>query len=115
MSTFVEQDGTQVDGDIIAIGRTGIIIRRGNRAFKIPRKEDVSPYNETGREYLEISAAISKESPEREKLVYQHLYKQRGIVEVFEFINTGIEMAFMENGDVSDYLKRNPSISQRLD
>ena len=101
-------------GKIIAIGRTGVVVQRGSRAFKIPRKEDTIECDENDRIYLEKSAEIASESLMHESIVYQHLGSHDGILKVFAFAKTGLEMAFMGNGDLSDHLSRDPPISQRL-
>lgn len=65
--------------DLVAIGRTGVIIKRGDRALKIPRRNDVSGCTESEREYLSATAEISHESLEREKSVYRHLDRYNGM------------------------------------
>jgi serine/threonine protein kinase len=104
-------DGIPLKAELVAIGRIGVIIKHGGRAFKISRRDDILTCAESKREYLISAAEISHESLEREKSVYRHLNRYDGIVECFKICNAGIEMALLQNGNLADYIQRKPNKS----
>lgn len=109
-------DGSPLRANPLAFGRTGVIVKRGDRALKIPRRDDMTACAESNRDVLDTLADIAHDSIEHEKAVYRHLGEHDGIVRVFQISDAGIEMPLMTNGDLADYLReRRPEKRVQLD
>ncbi|KXL49035.1 hypothetical protein M433DRAFT_477584 [Acidomyces richmondensis BFW] len=72
---------------ILGIGGTGVVIRRGEVAIKLPLN-------------------ISSDSIQREEKVYRRLGLIDGIVPFLDQPGVGIHMALMQNGSLVDYLRK---------
>ena len=91
---------------ILGIGRTGLTVRQGHFAIKLPLRWSTSSDEE-------IEANI--EFLQHEQAVYTRLGKCDGVVPFFDSSDTSTTLAVMENGDLRSYLSRNkPSQSLQL-
>ena len=100
-----QPDGSRLQGTIIGIGRTGVVVRRDNTAVKLPlRYCEVGQSNACVDRY-NTDAEICYECIQREKLVYKRLGEHESIVPCLDLSGVGITMALM-NGNLRDYLNR---------
>lgn len=91
---------------ITALGRASVIIKRGDKALKIPRRLDTTHMTELHRLREEDMRELNLESIENEIRIYEHLGPHSGILEVRSF-GSVIEMPFMANGTLQSYLQKN--------
>lgn len=108
---FVHIDGTSVVDEVLGIGGSGLIIRHGQFADKIPRlslKFDVPSGRLTPEEGDFDMRQCRIEQMRREKEIYRRLGVHPGIVPCFELETPEplIRMAYMKNGNLREYLAR---------
>lgn len=99
-------DGNALRECILGIGGTGVVVRRGDVAIKLPLKYDIKGLSEAQVKHLKACASISSDSIQREEKVYQRLGPIDGIVRFLDQPSVGIHMAFMQNGSLVDYLRK---------
>lgn len=87
---------------IIGYGGSGIVVLRGKTAIKLPKS-----YLSSGRDDED-----DKEVIQREKQIYLRLGNCDGVVPCLDLSGPGIDMMWMENGNVRDYL-HNHRVSTR--
>jgi serine/threonine protein kinase len=102
-------DGNAIREGILCIGGTSVVVRRGDVAIKLPLKYDMTGLDEARVKYLKASAANSSDSIQRELKVYRRLGPIDGIVPFLDDDRSGvgIHMAFMQNGSLVDFLRKN--------
>jgi len=106
---FVKPDGstftiTSVHG-LLGFGLTGIVLRQGNNALKIPRVQVTTDLSDDARYYAEYNNEMNIEQMENEKRIYERLGSYVGVVPCFKISTDGIEMAYIKNGPLDRYLK----------
>lgn len=91
---------------ILGIGRTGLVVRQGQFAVKLPLRWSTSGDKE-------VEANI--ESLQHEQAIYQRLESCDGVVPFLGCSETATKLRLMENGDLRSYLSQNkPSKSLQL-
>ena len=106
--SLLQPDGTLLRDHILGIGRTGVTIRRGNTAVKLPIKYRAvdSEASSALIERMNIDADISYECLQREKKVYERLGRHEGVVSYLDLSGVGIQMDLMPNGNLREYLTK---------
>ena len=89
----------------MGLGRTGLVIYHRENALKIPRVYRNPQASLEEREIEEIFKEQNHEFLENEKEVYIRLGHHEGIVRWINLSEEGIEMAYMKNGSLSQYLE----------
>ncbi|RVX71499.1 hypothetical protein B0A52_05071 [Exophiala mesophila] len=84
-----------VDCPIIGYGSSGIVVLRNKTALKLPRSS-----------YFGDDDDFDEEIIQREKKVYLRLGNCYGVVPYLDLTGPGIEMIWMENGNLRDYLAK---------
>ncbi|KAL4946830.1 hypothetical protein BDV06DRAFT_229703 [Aspergillus oleicola] len=95
-------------GQLLGVGCTGMVIREGNAAVKLPIKWDTSRDDE-----IELNI----DGIQREQEAYQRLEGCDHVIQVLELTATSIKLELMENGDLYSYMYREstPSPSKQLE
>lgn len=106
---FAKPDGStftvaSVPG-FLGLGLTGIVLRHGNNALKIPRVQVTTDLSAEARYYAEYNNEMNIEQMENEKRIYERLGNHIGVVSCFRISADGIEMAYIRNGSLDQYLK----------
>lgn len=83
---------------ILGMGRTGLVVRQGQLAIKLPLRWSTSSEEE-------VEANI--ESLQHEQAIYKRLGKYDGIVPFLGLTETTTTLQVMEHGDLRSYLSRN--------
>ena len=107
---FVKPDGsifTLRTEDVVGIGQSGIILRRGQHALKIAKVRDTSNLTQEKREDQDCMSDIAREILQNEKDVYQRVGKYPGIAEYVELLQDGILLVFYSGGNMDRYISRN--------
>ena len=91
-------NGEPIQGHIIGIGRTGVVLAHDNKAIKIPRAFRDPHASPDQKEQEDITIEQNKDFLRNEKEAYQRLGSHDGIVEIIALSDTEIEMAYMKNG-----------------
>ena len=110
---FVKPDGsifTVRTEDVLGIGQSGIILRRGEYALKIAKVRDTSGLTQEKRDDQEGLSDIAREILQNEKDVYQRLGRYPGIAECVELLQDGILLVFYSGGNVDHYISRNTEL-----
>lgn len=97
-SRDVDHVGSFYMEQVLGMGRTGLVVRQGQLAIKIPLKWDTS-----SEEQVESNI----ESLQHEQSIYKRLGKCDGIVPVLNCSETATTLRLMENGDLRSYLSQN--------
>ncbi|KAL9108018.1 MAG: hypothetical protein Q9227_007123 [Pyrenula ochraceoflavens] len=123
VGAYVHLDGTKIPAiDVIGVGCTGAVIRKGDYVVKIPHISVVYERNgkpmpaDTFDPPKNIHYALI-ECLEREKAIYRRLGEHPGLVRCHNLLSThpSLEMDFLANGDLNRYLGRNkPERKQKL-
>ena len=118
--TFLKPDGssfTVCSEDVLGLGQSGIVLRKGDYALKIAKVRDTTTLAEEKREDQEYINDIAREILENEYNVYQRVGKHRGVAECIERSREGILMVFYEGGNLDDYILRTkePSWGEKRD
>ena len=98
-------DGTPLQEAIVGLGRTGLVILHHENALKIPCVYRNPHASLEEREIEEIFIEENRTFLENEKEVYLRLGHHDGIVHCINLSEEGIEMAYMKNGSLSQYLE----------
>jgi len=105
-SRHVELISSFSQDQILGIGRTGLVVRQGEFALKLPLRWSISSEEE-------VEANI--ESLQHEQVTYQRLGSCEGVVPFLGYSETTTNLRLMENGDLRSYLRHNkPSKSLQL-
>ena len=104
MPQFLGIDGKPLHEAITGLGRTSIVVRRGNKAIKILRRIDTSNMTERQRLIEEDTTELNRQSIANEILMYQHLGYHHGVLDV-KISDEGIEMAYLVHGTLQKYLQ----------
>lgn len=108
-------DGTPIMYPRLGMGRTGVVVKREGKAWKLPIKRYTVGLDQDQSESLDYCADLALKSLEHEKNVYRRLGKHDGIVECLDLSGVGIQMAWMVHGSLQDYLEKNhPSKSDLI-
>jgi serine/threonine protein kinase len=106
LSGNVELISSFSQDQILGIGRTGLVIRQGQSAVKLPLRWSTSSDEE-------VEANI--ESIHHEQAIYHRLESCDGVVTFLGCSETATKLRLMENGDLRSYLSQNkPSKSLQL-
>ena len=97
-------DGNPLQDLVLGMGRCGVVVRRGDVAFKLPLRYSTTGLSEDDIEYFNRCADISRESLDREKEVYRRLGQNNGIVSCLDVPGVGLQLALMKSGNLYDYL-----------
>ncbi len=89
----------------MGLGRTGLVTRHHENALKIPRVYRNPHASLEEREIEEITKEQNIMFLENEKEVYLRLGNHDGIVRCINLSDEGIEMVYMKNGSLSQYLE----------
>lgn len=109
---YLNLDGTTVTGEILGVGGSGLIIRQGQFAVKIPRLWLTVDVPEDGRLTPEEGGFDMRQfridQIEREKAIFRRLEACPGIVPCFDLAlsDISIRMNYMKNGDLRNYVAR---------
>lgn len=103
MARYLDLNGNSL-GTISALGRTSVIIKRDGKAIKTPRRLDTTHMTDLQRSREDDLLELNLESIANEILVYGHLGRHNGILEV-QTSGGVIEMPFMANGTLQNYLQ----------
>ncbi|KAK2812555.1 hypothetical protein FQN50_001199 [Emmonsiellopsis sp. PD_5] len=95
-SPFLNLDGTPLCDPVLGHGGTGVVVRRGGAAVKLPLRYIGDNDDDTQANCLVIK---------HEEDVYRRLQDCDGVVRCFGFGGYCIQMELMENGDLATYLK----------
>ncbi|PGH36220.1 NEK protein kinase [[Emmonsia] crescens] len=95
-SPFLNLDGTPLCDPVLGYGGTGVVVRRGGAAVKLPLR-----YISDNDDDTQTNCHVIK----HEKDVYRRLQDCDGVVRFFDFPGYCIQMELMENGDLATYLK----------
>ncbi|KAL2819477.1 kinase-like domain-containing protein [Aspergillus granulosus] len=96
----------KVEDQILGIGRTGLVVRQGQVAVKLPLR-----WSTSSDEELEANV----ESIQHEQAIYQRLESCDGVVPCLGYSETATQLRLMENGDLRSFLSQNkPSKSLQL-
>lgn len=102
----VELSSSFPPDQVLGIGRTGLVVRQGQFAVKLPLRWSISSDEQ-------VEANI--ESLQHEKSIYQRLDSCDGVVPFLGYSDTAIKLRLMENGDLRSYLSQNkPSQALQL-
>ncbi|KAJ9636936.1 hypothetical protein H2204_005082 [Knufia peltigerae] len=119
--TFLHLDGTLVSEDILGMGGSGLVVREGTFAVKIPRLWRGVDVPDNGRLTPEAEAFDMRQfridQMNQEKPILQRLGDCQGVVPCFDLDSSevSIRMRYMENGDLRDYLRsQKPDRQTRL-
>lgn len=105
-SHHIELIGSFSPDQILGIGRTGLVVRQGQFAVKLPLRWSTSSDEE-------VEANI--ESLQHEQTIYQRLDRCDGVVPFLGCSATATKLRLMENGDLRSYLSQNkPSKTLQL-
>jgi serine/threonine protein kinase len=94
----IDAVGSFSGDQILGIGRTGLVVRQGQLAIKLPLKWSTSSDEE-------VKANI--ESLQHEQSIYKRLGKCDGVVPFLSCSETATTLWVMENGDLRSYLGQN--------
>ncbi|KAL5337188.1 kinase-like domain-containing protein [Aspergillus crustosus] len=84
--------------DVLGIGGTGLVVRQGQFAVKLPLRWSTSSDEE-------VQGNI--DAIQHEQAIYKRLENCDGIVPVLGYSETTIKLRFMENGDLRFWLGKN--------
>jgi serine/threonine protein kinase len=101
---LLDVDGTPLRDLILGFGRSGVVVRRGDMALKLPLEYSTTGLSEDDIKHYHTCADISRESLDHEKEVYRRLGQNHGIVSCLGLSGTGLQMALMTSGNLYDYL-----------
>ena len=105
-SHHVELISSYSPDQILGIGRTGLVVRQGQFAVKLPLRWSTSSDEE-------VEANI--ESLQHEQAIYQRLDSCDGVVPFLGCSETATKLRLMENGDLRSFLSQNkPSKTLQL-
>ncbi|KAJ9497052.1 hypothetical protein H2202_007524 [Exophiala xenobiotica] len=110
--TFLHLDGTPVTEEILGMGGSGLVIRKGQLAVKIPRLWQGVDVPADGRLTPEPEAFDMRQcridQMQLEKSILRRLRDCDGVVPCFNLDSTelSIRMTYMEKGDLRSYLER---------
>ncbi|KAL3435035.1 kinase-like domain-containing protein [Aspergillus tetrazonus] len=106
LSCHVELISSFSQEQILGIGRTGLVVRQGQFAVKLPLRWSTSSDEE-------VEANI--ESLQHEQAIYRRLGSCEGVVPFLGYSETATKLRLMENGDLRSFLSQNkPSKSLQL-
>ncbi|MCJ1483359.1 hypothetical protein MMC06_003526 [Schaereria dolodes] len=98
-------DGKPLQEAIVGLGRTGLVIHHHSNALKIPRVYRNPHASLEEKKIEEIFIEQSCMFLDNEKEAFLRLEKNDGIVDLISLSEKGIEMAYMKNGSLSQYLE----------
>ncbi|KAL9623868.1 MAG: hypothetical protein Q9160_001860 [Pyrenula sp. 1 TL-2023] len=113
---FLYADNTEVKEKIIGVGGTGLVIQRGQFAFKIPnlRREvkmvdgerTIGRLTSVGGDYDDRQVGI--QYIQDEKAIYRRLQQYPGIIRCYDLdsADSSIQMNLFKNGDLRHYLAK---------
>ena len=110
MHLYTRPDGssfTVFSDDVIGLGQSGIVLRRGEHALKIPKARDVSNMAEERQDEQQYLSEIAREVLDNEIKVYQRIGKHSGVAECVELSRDGIWLIFYEGGNLDSYIGQN--------
>ncbi|KAE8146713.1 kinase-like domain-containing protein [Aspergillus avenaceus] len=103
-SLFIDLHGQPIaESETLGYGRSGVVMRRGNSAIKIPLRHPWS---------TDADVQLNTEVVQHEQEVYRRLTSSEkeqidGVVSCIELCTNTTRLAFMENGDLRTYLEKN--------
>jgi len=108
-TVFVKPDGSTFTlGSIrglLGLGLTGIVLQHGENALKIPRVEAITEQSDGDRYYVQCDNEMNIEQMGNEKQIYARLGSHAGIVPCLQISADGIELAYLKNGSLDQYLR----------
>ena len=112
---FLRPDGSSFTvrtEDLIGLGQSGIVLRRGEHALKIPKARDPSHLvQEEQREHEYCLNEIACDILQNEIEVYKRVGRHRGIAECVEITQDGILLVYYRRGDAHQYISRNVELN----
>ncbi|KAI9746349.1 MAG: hypothetical protein M1818_000061 [Claussenomyces sp. TS43310] len=102
----VVSSSTIYKGKIIGMGRTARVIQTGDQVIKISIALDFTGQAEEFHKDLSRLNDEGQSALENEKQILSVLGNHDGIVPWYSISESGIEMEYMKNGDLHQYLKR---------
>src|SRR5206468_2974668 len=114
---FLKPDGTSftfLSEPVVGMGRTGILLRYGDRVLKIPKIRATATVPRERRYNTECFNDMSRDSFNTEKQIYERLGTYKGIIKCFKASDEGIELAFAEQGDLHKFITKKPEPTQSL-
>jgi hypothetical protein len=105
MHQFVDINGKPFQERFVGVGRTSVILRRGNKAIKVLRRLDTANMTEQQCLVEKDRLELCEENIENEKLIYKDIGRYPSILEV-EFSSKGIKMLYLTNGSLDIYLHK---------
>lgn len=109
---YFHLDGTLVTEEVLGAGGSGVVIRKGQTAVKIPRLWHGVDIPEDGTLTPEAGDfdmwQFRIEQMNREKLILRRLRDCKGIIPCSDLDapDFSIQMSYMEKGDLREYLAR---------
>ncbi|KAL4925083.1 serine/threonine protein kinase [Aspergillus undulatus] len=94
----IKSIGSFTDSEILGIGGTGMVIREGNTAIKLPFRCKGS---------LDSEIELNIDGIQREQEIYRQIGECDSVVPVLGFTETSTTLKLMENGDLHSYLRHN--------
>ena len=105
---FLKPDGSSFDffdDSFLGCGTTGIVLRHGRHALKIPKIRNTTHLLGEERELEEYVNDANRNVLEREKDVYLRVGHCHGIPDCIQISEEGILMACFKRGDLETYMK----------
>ena len=107
---FVKPDGSTfsvLTEDVVGIGQSGIVLRRGGYALKIAKVRNTSDLTNEKYEDQEYMNDVAREILENENAVYQRIGKHPGIADCIAQSQDGILLVLYTGGNLDRYISRN--------
>ncbi|KAI9848751.1 MAG: hypothetical protein M1837_006838 [Sclerophora amabilis] len=114
---FLKPDGSPFDFNFegyIGTGTTGLVLRQGAYARKIPKVRNTSKLSGQEREDQEYINDTNCEALEHEAAIYRRVGKCRGIAQCIDLSKEGIVLEYLSRGDLETYLETEPEPEQSL-
>ena len=114
---FLKPDGSRFDlnsDDFLGMGTTGIVLRQGSHALKIPKIRDTSRLSGKQCNDQEYVNSTNLDALEHEKAVYRRVGQCHGIARCIRLSGEGILLEYLGRGDLESYLEQEPEPDKLL-
>ena len=94
------------------MGTTGVVIRKGSYALKIPKIRDTTGLSGKQCDDQEYVNSTNRATLEHEKAVYRRVGQCHGIARCIQLSEEGILLEHLGRGDLESYLEQEPEPDQ---